>query len=243
MNKRKHNSDDATTQWTLNDVIVPLADYGQTKTSIDHARNRFQTVVFAMLSCAAPRHVVLHYLQAAAREVEVELRNRPSARLGSLYFDLSVPVELDGEIERRMNVYIEKAEERDCSELLRVLNVYQAMSEILAGRSSPDCSQMLDECQALFFCIVHMSRDLQALLFAREHRSRLPQHLPMTRAEGLRFMEVLRLLTPLYTGERISSCKYVTRLRNFVFLGSFDVEGVSDNEGGVDEVDDNDNDD
>lgn len=246
MNKRKHNSDTTaaaaaakTRQWKLSDVLVPRADYGQTCDSVRQARHCWQSVVAAMLLGSSPRHVVLHYMQVAAREIEIELRNRQTARLGSLHFDIAVPAELDGEIERRMNVYIDRRQttleeqdgrEAECDELLRVLNVYQALSELLSGRSTPDCAGLLDECQAMFFCIVHMSRDLQALLFARQHRSRLPQHVPMARADGLRFMEVLRLLTPLYTGEQLNSRQYVERLRKFVFCGSLELDGVDEDE-------------
>lgn len=221
---------------TLGDVLVPLADYGQTPASILHARKRWLSVVAAMLTCRTPSHVLLHYVQVAAREVEIELRNRQSARLGSLYFDISVPVELECEIERRMNAYIESAPGDTHDEMLRVLKVYQAMSEVLSGLGTPDCSNMVDELQAMFFCIVHMSRDLQSLLFASTHRMRLPQHLPVGRDEGLRFMEVLRLLTPLYTSKRLDSAQYVERLRKFVFFGSLELDCDADTNDNEDET-------
>ena len=255
-NKRTHDDDDDNNnnsntreqgeEWRLEDIFTPLADIGQTEASNKHARAKWHNVVSVMLAGNTPRYILRHYMHKAALEIEIELRNRDSAQMGSPHIDIHDPLELQAEIERRMSVYFAKleavksaapddAEERreECEETYRVLQVYSAMAETLACRGVPDYSKMLVTTQALFFCLVHMSRELQATLFKATHRWRLPQHVPITdRREISDFMFVLRTLTPLYTGGVLNSNEYVDKLRKFAFWGSLEIDDLEWTDGG-----------
>lgn len=235
--------------WTLEDIIVPLISFGEGVAARDATRSKWMTVIAAMLASDTPQHTLHHYMHKAAMEIEIELRNRQSAQLGSLCIDITVPVELEAEIERRIAVYLGKTDEmimlsdsdptkeekkRFCDELYNVLSVYQAMAESLSCRGVPRYTHMLNATQALFFCIVNMSRELQSMLFQRRHRWRLPQHCSMRQESILDFMDVLKRLTPLYTSHVLNSDEYVDKLRKFVFWGSLEIDDLE----WIDEEDD-----
>jgi hypothetical protein len=241
--KRKIDASDEKQKenWSLEDIYAKLVDAAESVECRTASHEKWSNVVAIMLASNTPQNFLLHYMHKAAMEVEIELRNRTSAQLGSLHIDVTVPVELEAEVERRIGVYIQKCDVltmlRDddptkeehklfCEEMFRVLNVYQAMSESLSCRGTPQYTNMIDATQALFFCIVHMSRELQAMLFQQRHRWRLPQHCAMRQPCVLDFMNVLRKLTPLYTSHVLSSAEYVDKLRKYVYWGSLEVDDL-----------------
>lgn len=203
-------------------------------------RTRWMTVPAVMLLATTERYVFHHYMHKAAMELEVDLRNRQSAQLGSLHWDVRVPTELEAEIGRRMNFYVDKRSEgeEECEDLFRILSVYQAMSDSLSCRGVPDYSRMKEACQALFFCMLTMSSELQTMIFASSHRWRMPQHVPI-RGTALDFMTALKRLTPLYIDDTIDARQYVHKLRQYVLVGSLE---LSDNDDEEEEGDDDDND-
>jgi len=216
-------------EWTIWDIFAPMVE----KSESEAARAKWMTVPAVMLLGDTQRYVFHHYMHKAAMELEIDLRNRQSAQLGSLHWDVRVPTELDAEIGRRMDAYVERRDadnaEQGCDDLLRILSVYQAMSDSLSCRGVPEYSQMKEACQALFFCMLTMSPELQAMLFQSRHRWRLPQHVPLCgNTAVLEFMAVLKRLTPLYISDAIDAREYVHKLRQYVLVGSLE---LSDTEG------------
>jgi hypothetical protein len=247
---RKKSPTPATTQreeWVLEDIFTPLVNLEATEME----RTRWMTVPAVMLRATTERYVFHHYMHKAAMELEVDLRNRQSAQLGSLHWDVRVPTELDAEIGRRMNFYVDKRKEVEaaggdenvadnCEDLFQILSVYQAMSDSLSCRGVPDYSRMKEACQALFFCMLTMSPELQTMVFASSHRWRMPQHVPI-RGTALDFMTALKRLTPLYIGDRIDARQYVHKLRQYVLVGSLELSDQEDNDDDDDEEEEEDN--
>lgn len=247
-NKRQRDSDDEQETPTTSEVLLELADTGQTPTSRDVARARWNNVAAVLLATDVPSRILNHYLHKAAIEMELALRNRESATIGAVYADIHIPMELDVEIERRLDRYMsvreqleqtpeaEKEEvEIECTELLCTLKVYQAMSSLLSCNGSPQYAAIRESAQALFFCLVHMSRELQAMIFLHKHRWRLPEHVGITDRSAIgRLMEVLQLLTPLYTSGVLKAHEYVDKLRKFVFWGSLEIDDLEWGEQGAD---------
>lgn len=231
------------------EVLNKQWDEGISGDARNVARSRWHSVAAVMLMEDTPLDVLNYYMHKAATEIELAMRNRDSASLGAVDADIQIPIEIDTEIERRLDQYMKQCEqleecrsndsyrpediamtEHECKELLHTLKVYQAMSNLLSGRGSNELvGELIVPAQALFFCLVCMSRELQAMMFSRQHRWRMPGHVAVVDQDAIcQFMTALKTVTPLYTANIFDAQDYVEALRKFVFWGSLELDEFLD---------------
>lgn len=178
-----------------------------------------QNVVAAMLNEKPTRNVLVYYMRECARELEQELRSRPCAQVGALETDCGVPLELNAEIERKVDALVNNTSDegdRAHEDLLSVVNMYQQLANLLENKHSE--LRDVQTAQSLFLRTLCISPALQALVAHKENTRRLPNHFALPSAEYVRLMRHLEQFTTFSTIQTPIE-KYVKIIRKFYFNG------------------------
>jgi hypothetical protein len=220
-------------------LFDPLID-SATRHSLAQNNQRLNTSVERILlnHNAPQQHVLRHYLRLVALVIESDLRNRTqTARPGSVCNDMRVPIELDGEVERRVDQqlvqrdsltdrekrFMPPATQHEVDAVAdgwRTLRTFQLLANLLSDRACEVFIDDTDSAIAVFFSTAHVSRVLQSVISSQRSLLRLPDHRPLSQESTRLLFPFLRVTTESYRRFEIFTDEYVDRLRRFVFYGT-----------------------
>lgn len=136
-----------------------------------------QNVVFVVLCESTPAFARRHYFRQCAIELEQLLRQQENAHPCSKFADYRLPIEIEQEINRRIDICLDMTDDR--KDLERELSSYQVMSDLLENKDIDMDRIDTVAVRALFMRTLAVSHPMHALVAHKQNRNRIPGHVAM----------------------------------------------------------------